>query len=77
MAKKKKTISDKKRITALILCVFFGWLGLHRFYVNKFFTGFFMMFTFGGFGLLIMIDFFMIIFGNFNDSYGRKLENWI
>ena len=78
MAKKsKKKISEKKRVTALLLCMFFGWFGLHRFYVNKFATGVFMMFTFGGFGLMVMIDFLMIIFGNFADSYGRKLENWI
>ena len=75
--KKKKTISDKKRITALILCMFFGWFGFHRFYVNKFATGVLMMFTMGGFGLFVFIDFLMLIFGNFTDAYGRTLRNWV
>jgi TM2 domain-containing membrane protein YozV len=81
MAKKKKKaskkVSEKKRITALFLCMFFGWAGFHRFYVNKFPTGVLMMFTMGGFGIMNMVDFFMIIFGNFKDAYGKSVTNWV
>ena len=73
----KKKISNKKRLTALILCFFFGWLGLHRFYVNKAGTGFFMMFTFGGFGILYYFDFVMILGGAFTDNRKRLVLNWI
>lgn len=73
----KKKISKKKRLTALILCFFFGWLGLHRFYVNKAGTGFFMMFTFGGFGILYYIDFVMILGGVFTDNRKRVVLNWV
>ena len=73
----KKKISNKKRLTALILCFFFGWLGLHRFYVNKAGTGFFMMFTFGGFGILYYIDFVMILGGVFTDNRKRVVLSWV
>ena len=73
----KKKISKKKRLTALILCFFFGWLGLHRFYVNKAGTGFFMMFTFGGFGILYYIDFVMILGGVFTDNRKRVVLSWV
>lgn len=73
----KKKISDKKRLTALILCLFFGWMGLHRFYVNKAGTGFFMLFTFGGFGILYYVDFIMILGGVFTDNRKRLVANWI
>lgn len=31
--------SDKSNVVALLLCVFFGFLGAHRFYVGKIGTG--------------------------------------
>lgn len=41
---------------ALILCVFFGWLGIHRFYEGKVFTGLFYLFTLGFFGSGWIVD---------------------
>jgi len=69
-------ISRKNRTVALILCTFFGWLGLHRFYVDKLGTGLTMMFTFGGFGIWYFIDFIWLIAGTFEDKEGRLLHNW-
>jgi len=69
-------ISPKKRSMALLLCILFGWLGLHRFYVEKHVTALLMMVTLGGFGLWYFIDFVLIIAGSFEDKEGNALLNW-
>ena len=69
-------ISKKKRSVALLLCVLFGWLGLHRLYVDKMGTGLTMMFTLGGFGLWYFIDFVWIIAGTFEDKDGKIIHDW-
>ncbi len=48
---------------ALLLCVFFGWCGAHKFYEGKNFQGVLYILTVGGFlGLLPFINFWMILF---------------
>uniref|UniRef100_A0A0N4ZKU9 TM2 domain-containing protein n=1 Tax=Parastrongyloides trichosuri TaxID=131310 RepID=A0A0N4ZKU9_PARTI len=42
--------------TALTLTVFFGWLGLDRFYLGYYAVGFIKLTTFGLFGILYLID---------------------
>lgn len=46
----------KSKWIALVLCVFLGWLGIHRFYEGKIFTGIIYLFTFGIFGIGWIID---------------------
>ena len=65
--------SDKSNGVALLLCSFFGVLGVHRFYVGKTGSGILMLFTFGLAGLWTTIDWFVILFGKFKDSNGRTL----
>ena len=48
-------VSDKGFVPALLLCFFFGFLGVHRFYVGKIGTGLLMLITFGGFGIWALI----------------------
>jgi TM2 domain-containing membrane protein YozV len=69
-------ISDKSRLASLLLCFFFGVLGIHRFYVGKIGTGILWLLTGGIFGIGAFIDFIMIIIGSFKDKYGRFVENW-
>jgi len=69
--------SPKKRLIALLLCIFFGWTGIHRYYVDKIGTGLALMFTFGGFGLWIPVDILLILFGIFKDSEGKPLKQWL
>lgn len=68
------TVSSKSRVTALLLCFFLGLLGIHRFYVGKVGTGLIWLFTGGLFGIGAVVDFFVIIFGNFRDSNGYVLK---
>ena len=57
----KKQKTNKSKTTALLLCFFFGGLGIHRFYLGKTGTGLLMLFTLGGFGIWTLIDFIMLI----------------
>lgn len=63
----------KSKTTAALLCFFLGWAGVHRFYVGKPWSGLAQLFTFGGFGIWWLIDFIMILTGNFKDSNGVLL----
>jgi len=60
-------------MAALLLCLFLGCLGVHRFYVGKVGTGILSLVTFGGLGLWALIDFVLIVAGKFTDKEGRPL----
>lgn len=66
--------NEKDWLTALLLCIFLGWLGIHRFYVGKTGTGILYMFTFGFFGFGVLIDLIMIIAGSFTDKRGDFIK---
>lgn len=69
-------VSPKLRLAAGLLCFFFGWLGVHRFYVGKVGTAILMVLTIGGFGVWATIDLISIIVGAFRDAEGRLLRRW-
>ncbi|GHT91939.1 hypothetical protein FACS1894140_3270 [Spirochaetia bacterium] len=50
----------KSKWTALILCLFLGSFGAHRFYIGRYITGILMIGTLGGLGLWVLIDFIVI-----------------
>ena len=67
--------SDKDWLVTLLLCLFVGSIGVHRFYVGKIGTGILQLITFGGCGIWTIIDLIMIITGNFKDVDGNSITN--
>jgi len=65
--------SNKSRLVAGLLCLFLGYLGIHRFYVGKVGTGLLWLLTGGIAGIGIVVDFIMILLGCFTDEYGYYL----
>jgi TM2 domain-containing membrane protein YozV len=56
--------------------LFFGGLGVHRFYVGKIGTGILWLVTVGFCGVGSLIDFIIILCGNFKDGAGKLITNW-
>lgn len=56
-------MSSNKKIVALILCIFLGYLGVHRFYLKKIGSGIFYLFTAGGFAIGWIVDIILIATG--------------
>ena len=53
--------SDKSHVAAILLCFFLGGLGIHRFYLGYTWQGVVQLFTLGGLGVWVLIDFIRII----------------
>ncbi len=68
--------TDKRILPAMLLCLFFGVFGVHRFYVGKIGTGLLQLVTLGGLGIWTLIDFILIISGVSTDKEGNKLTLW-
>ena len=69
-------VSPRARLVALLLCIFLGIFGAHRFYVGKIGTAILMICTFGGFGIWVLVDLIFIACGIFRDKQGRRLFKW-
>ena len=65
--------SKKNGLFAFLICIFFGTLGLHRFYVGKIGTGFFYLLTMGCLGIGWLVDMICLLTGNVKGSNGEKL----
>ena len=63
----------KDWLTTLLLCIFLGWLGVHRFYTGHIVIGVIQLLTVGGCGIWALIDLIMIITDSYRDSNGFPL----
>ncbi|MDD2568525.1 MAG: TM2 domain-containing protein [Clostridia bacterium] len=69
-------VSSKSRLVALLLCVFLGYLGIHRFYAGKIGTGILWLLTGGIFGIGALVDLILIACGTFKDNEGKLISDW-
>lgn len=67
-------ISRKNKMVALLLCIFLGGIGAHKFYVGKIGSGILYLLTAGLFGVGWVIDIFLIAVGSFKDEFGLPLR---
>lgn len=70
----QRPTSPKSKTVALLLCIFLGFFGVHRFYVGKTGTGTIWLLTAGAFGIGWIVDIFTILLGGFYDADGYVLR---
>ena len=68
--------SPRSRLVALLLCLFLGGFGIHRFYVGKTGTGVLWLLTLGLLGIGALVDLIMIAGGSFRDVNGQRVLEW-
>lgn len=66
---------QKDKTTALLLAIFLGVFGAHRFYVGKTGTAILWLLTLGFWGIGALVDVIMIATGSFTDAFGQPLYN--
>lgn len=79
----RPVISPKNKDTALLLCFFLGFFGIHQFYTGHSKKGLLYLFTCGLCGIGWLIDIFVIATNNFKDGNGlpikghAKISKWV
>lgn len=66
--------SDRSRVIALVLCLFFGIFGVHRFYLGKIGTGVLYLLTYGLLGFGLLADLISLLIGNPKDRQGLPVR---
>lgn len=68
-------VSEKSKTTDLLLCIFLGTLGVHRFYEGKIGTGILWLCTLGLCGIGWIVDIVLIVTNKAKDKYGLPIIN--
>jgi TM2 domain-containing membrane protein YozV len=66
--------TGKSWIATLLLCIFLGTLGIHRFYLGYTWQGIVQLLTLGGFGIWVLIDFIRIIIRDLQPKNGHYTD---
>lgn len=66
-------MSSKSKMVTMALCLFLGFLGVHRFYLGKIGSGIAQLLTLGGFGIWYAVDILLIAFNKMTDAQGNAL----
>ena len=72
----KKISGEKSQIIALILAIFTGIIGIHRFYLGYTTIGIIQLLTLGGLGIWTLIDIIRIITGDLQPADGAYDETF-
>ena len=67
-------VSPKRRLVALLLEIFLGWLGIHRFYMGHAGLGVLFLLTGGFCGVGCLVDFLILLLGTPRDGFGREIK---
>ena len=70
-----ENVSAKSKTTDLLLCIFLGTLGVHRFYEGKIGTGILWLCTLGLFGIGWIVDIVLIVTNKAKDKNGLPIVN--
>jgi TM2 domain-containing membrane protein YozV len=68
------TVSRRDWVTALLLAIFLGKLGIDRFYTGSIGLGVFKLLTCGGLGVWWLVDIIMLATGSYRDGDGMPLD---
>lgn len=68
--------SEKRILPAALLAFLFGIFGAHRFYAGRPLSAVLQLLTLGGLGIWALIDFILVICGEFRDAEGHKITRW-
>lgn len=71
-----QTVSPKSRLVALLLCIFLGLFGAHRFYAGHLLLGVVYLLTAGVLGIGWLVDIVLICLGKMHDKYGLAIVTW-
>ena len=63
----------KSKLNAILLCLFLGSLGIHRFYLGYTLIGVIQLLTFGGFLIWVIVDLIRLIIGSLKDYEDNDL----
>lgn len=64
----------KSQLVALLLCLFVGAFGIHRFYLGYTWQGVVKLLTLGGFGIWALIDLIRIVTGDLKPKNGEYTD---
>ncbi|MCP4441704.1 MAG: TM2 domain-containing protein [Aureispira sp.] len=67
---------ERTQLTAFLLCVLVGFLGIHRFYIGHYWMGVLQLLTLGCCGVFVIVDIIFIVVNRLRTPKGDRLIPW-